>query len=110
MRYSPGNVDVHVPAPAPSGPSMQNVRNSPPVWYSTWLSFISMSLRTTSSPSDFSPKVLDGYSCAPMMPSLASFAIQQSQMPSPAEPRFCLMTRGWKAMVFLNSVLSVSSS
>ena len=28
------------------------------------------------------------------------------QMPSPELPRFCLMTRGWKAMVFLEGEAS----
>ena len=34
---------------------------------------------------------------------------QHSQMPSPAEPRFCLITRGWKAHVFLKPEISSSS-
>ena len=110
MRYSPGNVDVQVPAPAPVGPSTQKTRNSFTVWYSTWLSFISMSLSMTSSPSDSAPNVFDGYSMSGMMPSLVSLEIQHSQMPSPAEPRFCLTTRGWNAIVFLNWVSRVSAS
>ena len=32
------------------------------------------------------------------------------QMPSPEEPRFCLITRGWKAMVFLNPAANSSES
>ena len=43
LRYWPGNVDVQVPAAGWSGPWTQNVRNSLTVWYSVWLSFISMS-------------------------------------------------------------------
>ena len=41
----PGKVDAHEPAPSASGPPTQKVMNSFTVWYSTWLSFISMSLR-----------------------------------------------------------------
>ena len=37
---------------------------------------------------------------------LASFNLM-IQIPSPLEPRFCLMTRGWKAMVFLKPAVNL---
>merc|ERR1719473_1350080 len=104
-RYLPGNVDFHSPAPSAVGPPTQKVMNSLTVWYSTWLSFISISFSQSSSPSDASVSterpssdalsVLAGYSLKGTSELSSFLASQQSQMPSPAEPRFCLITRGW---------------
>ena len=78
--------------------------NSLTVWYSTWLSFISINLSQSSSPSDLSVSTdrlpsdglsdLAGYSLKGTIELSSFLASQQSQMPLPAEPRFCLMTRG----------------
>merc|ERR1719331_3687297 len=54
LRYSPGKVDFHSPAPSAFGPPSQKIMNSLTEWNSTWLSFISISLSQSSSPSDLS--------------------------------------------------------
>merc|ERR1712085_208913 len=69
---------------------MQNSRNSATVCSSTWLSLASIKTKTSSSAASLSPNVLQ-YS--------PDFNLM-IQMPSPAEPRFCFTTRGWKATVY----------
>mmetsp|Transcript_122897 Transcript_122897/g.348355 ORF Transcript_122897/g.348355 Transcript_122897/m.348355 type:complete len:270 (-) Transcript_122897:306-1115(-) len=129
LKYWPGKVAFHSPA-APPGPSTQKARNSPSGWNSTWLSFISMNLSMSSSSRSSAPRdpqygatpplgatstlsslgttlVLPSFSSS-LVPAQSAFLIflpsfissHTSQMPSPADPRFCLMTRGWKAQVF----------
>merc|ERR1719473_711038 len=120
LRYWPGKVDFHSPAPAPSDPSLQKTRNSLTVWYSTWLSFISMSFSQSSSPSDLSVSTerpssdalsdLAGYSVKGIIELSSFLASQHSQMPSPAEPRFCLITRGWYAQHDLKPFSRFSAS
>ena len=94
-----GRAYVHVPDLSVR-PLRQNSTNSAHVWNSWWLSFASIMSSIQSSSHVAAPK--DGqYSLS------LSLMIQ---MPSPDEPRFCLITRGWYAIVFLKPVMNASLS
>ena len=97
-RYLPTPFDVQVPDLS-LRPLMQNSMNSA---HGVLLLVVVVGLHHVSTSSS-------SHSAAPKSGSSSRSLSLMIQMPSPDEPRFCLITRGWKAIVFLKPALNASS-